>query len=62
MNRNREFVLGSWSLVKEKVLTTGLCAGGLHSQYPCIHLEKKTTAVQKACKSEGRLNSRLEPD
>ena len=30
-NRNRELVPDSWSLVRERALTTGLCAVGWYS-------------------------------
>ena len=32
MDRNRELVPDSWSLVRESAMTTGLCSEGQHSE------------------------------
>ena len=32
-NRNRELVLDNWSLVTERVLTTGFCSEGWYSEH-----------------------------
>ena len=32
-DRNRELVLHNWGLVRERVLTTGLCSEGWYSEH-----------------------------
>ena len=35
-DRNRELVPGSWSLVRERALTTGLTVEGWYSEHSCV--------------------------
>ena len=55
VDRNRELVPGNWSLVRERVLTTGLGAGGQNSELVCL---QKSAAARKECKDEEGLRGR----
>ena len=35
-DRNKELVSDNWSLVRERVITTGLCSEGCYSEHPGV--------------------------
>ena len=39
-DRNRELVPYNWSLVRERVLTTGLCSEGWYSEHTRVSVEE----------------------
>jgi len=58
-DRNRELVPGNWSLVRERVLTTGLCSEGWYSEHSGVcrraELPGKSVKVKKFRKVDGNL-------
>ena len=59
-DRNRELVPDNWSLVRERVLTTGLCSEGWYSEHSDVC--RRAKAAGKECKGEEVLKGRWEPD
>ena len=53
MDRNREMVPDGWSLVRERALTTGLCAEGWYSEPPGVcrraELQGQSVKVKMVC-------------
>ena len=59
VDRNRELVLDNWSLVRERVLTTGLCSEGWYSEHLGVwrraELPVRCVKVKKFWKVDGSL-------
>ena len=59
MDRNKELVPDNWSLVRERVLTTGLCSEGWYSELSsvCRRAEQpgRSVNVKKFSKVDGNI-------